>query len=579
MEQVENFQIRKTFIEEQTEYLASQATDNLDEAFEFLVTSLIFDIEPEEIDAQDMIGGSQDKQMDVIRITDKEDEGSAEIEIIQAKNVNGFSSDICIKIRNGLKWMFEIPKSEYSTLKNQDLVNKIKELRELRSKYGPSNLNVFVYFVTKGNTGELSEEYLQERKILVEKYSSVGFGKFEYKEVGSIELVDYIDEQDRLKKQVDIRLPIQYDVNKPSVLKYISGETEALICTVLGSDLAKVTNQEPKDAIFDMNVRPFYGTKGKVNSDIYSTCTGKDSYRFWFLNNGVTMVCDEFDLIQDPDKTEVKIINAQIVNGCQTTVTIREAFNSQELKADVRVLLRVYSTDNPKLVEKITLTTNNQNKITSRDLRANDKVQRDVQRLMEEKFEFKYERKNKEFSKVRGIARQKVVPNTKAAQAYLAIVRKKPSNARGYLGAIWSDFYKEIFTNATVSDLLATYLIYKYCNEMAMKARKFSELTRDELDVRVYGSFHIARVIGYFITNDRWGKNNLQFIDDLIPKLVDKSKMTEELYISAQNLVLSIRNSENEENKTVPALYFKTKRLQNSINQKLNSQPESREGE
>lgn len=85
------------------------------------------------------------------------------------------------------------------------------------------------------------------------------------------------------------------------------------------------------------------------------------------------MVCDFFDFTRDPDNPSLKIKNAQIVNGCQTTVTLREAYEKKKLDESVKVLLRVYSTDNPSLVEKITLTTNNQNKITDRDdLRAND---------------------------------------------------------------------------------------------------------------------------------------------------------------------------------------------------------------
>ena len=108
------------------------------------------------------------------------------------------------------------------------------------------------------------------------------------------------------------------------------------------------------------------------------------------------------------------------------------------------MLLRVYSTDNPSLVEKITLTTNNQNKITDRDLRANDPVQRDIERIMSDKYGYFYERKNKQYKSLRGPNKKKVVPSPKAARAYLAVVRAKPANARGYLGAIWSDFYGDI---------------------------------------------------------------------------------------------------------------------------------------
>ena len=98
----------------------------------------------------------------------------------------------------------------------------------------------------------------------------------------------------------------------------------------------------------------------------------------------------------------------------------------------------------------------NQNKVTDRDLRANDPVQRDIEKVMLAKYDHHYERKNKQHKSVRGPAKKKIVPSPKAAQAYLAIARRKPSNARGYLGAIWSDFYEEIFSNASVPDLLLT---------------------------------------------------------------------------------------------------------------------------
>jgi hypothetical protein len=202
---------------------------------------------------------------------------------------------------------------------------------------------------------------------------------------------------------------------------------------------------DPRDAIFDLNVRPFYGSRGRVNSDILATCTSDESSRFWFLNNGVTMTCDTLDWTGDPDEPIIKVQNAQIVNGCQTSVTLREAWEKGDLREDVRVLLRVYATDNPGLADRITLTTNNQNRITDRDLRANDGVQVDIQTRMEDLYGYYYERKNKWYKGLRGSQKRRVVPNYKATQAYLAVVRFKPSIARGYLGKIWSDYYREIF--------------------------------------------------------------------------------------------------------------------------------------
>jgi hypothetical protein len=484
-----NLKIRQTWIEENIDELEPNFKTR-DQAFLYLATSLIFDLDIESIDPEDIIEGSGDKQLDIIRITDNAERSEAEIDIIQVKNTNGFSSNTLIQISNGLKWLFEKRRADYLKLKNAELVEKIKEIRELRRLYGASNLSINVIYVSKGDATQLSSEYVEERQTLYDIFSNLGFSKFEFKEIGAVELLEYIEVKERTKKRIDIDIPIVYDINKPSLLSYSVGDTKAIICTVTGETLAVIGNSQPKDAIFDLNVRQFYGLRGKVNNDILSTCKGNESKRFWFLNNGITMVCDSFDEIRDPDEPIIKVKNAQIVNGCQTTVTIREAFSQNSLSKDVKILLKIFATDNPTLVERITLTTNNQNKITDRDLRANEAIQRDIQRVMNEKYGYYYERKNKEYQSLTIKQKKFIVPNFKAGQAYLAIVRNKPSNAKGYLAAIWSDFYKEIYGEATVGDLLASYLIFKYCQKKAKDAKKKDKL-KIKREVRVYGIFNL----------------------------------------------------------------------------------------
>ena len=121
----------------------------------------------------------------------------------------------------------------------------------------------------------------------------------------------------------------------------------------------------PGDFVFDLNLRPFLGTVGKVNQEIDKTCTDiKDSKLFWFLNNGVTMICDKVDVVKDADRPLIKLSNVQIVNGCQTTVTLLNALKRNVLNDEVSILVKILETKDVNLIGKITLTTNNQNKIT-----------------------------------------------------------------------------------------------------------------------------------------------------------------------------------------------------------------------
>ena len=566
MATADNVAIRQTWIEEHTAKLAGELGDSEDDAFLLLAASLFLGVSPDEIETEDIVDGTQDKQIDFVHIEENSKGGEAEVLILQTKNTRGFSSNTLIQLRNGLTWIFEKPKAQFAKLQNESFKSKISEIREIKTEYGPANLTVRVLHISNGDTAELSPEYQQEVDALVAQYSNVGFGEFDFRPIGASELFDLLNEGERNKRSINLDLPIQYDVNRPSIMDFAQGDTKSLVCTVSGIEIAKAAQAQPRDSIFDLNVRPFYGTKGKVNRDILATCTTDEAVRFWFLNNGVTMVCDSFDFNRDPDQPVVKIANAQIVNGCQTTVTLREAFEQGSLDPRVKLLLRVYATSNQGLVEKITLTTNNQNKVTDRDLRANDPVQRDIEKVMLEKYEHYYERKNKQYRSLRGPAKRNIVPSPKAAQAYLAIARHKPSNARGYLGAIWSDFYEEIFSSVSVPDLLLTYKLLQYCREQAKNAKRSTDLSPSEVSCRVYGVFHIARAMGWRLMQDKWGHTNLKTVEKALKAF--RPSAVASAYAEAAKTVADVRKTDAKAY-PVLAMYFKNSISQRKLNASL----------
>ena len=236
---------------------------------------------------------------------------------------------------------------------------------------------------------------------------------------------------------------------------------------------------------------------------------------------------------------------------------------------NTKVLLRVYSTDNPNLVEKITLSTNNQNKITDRDLRANDPVQRDIEQIMLNQYGYFYERKNKQFKNIKGPDRRKIIPSPKAAQSYLAIVRAKPANARGYLSSIWSDFYSEIFQNTSVPDLILSYKIYQICHSEARASSKQEDMPQIEKDCRVYGLFHIARAIGKTLVNDQWGHKNREYIKKLSEEC-ETGDILKDNYKIALQLIIELRE-QSEKIQATPAMYFKNTNSQKELNKRLSS--------
>lgn len=80
--------------------------------------------------------------------------------------------------------------------------------------------------------------------------------------------------------------------------------------------------------IFDWNVRDYQGNV-EVNREIRQSLVDEDAPEFWWLNNGVTIVCSRTSIV---GKTYV-LDDVQIVNGLQTSYAIHRVLASANSEA------------------------------------------------------------------------------------------------------------------------------------------------------------------------------------------------------------------------------------------------------
>lgn len=500
--------LRQSIIDDRLQDLCKEYGDPADLAFTRFAYGVLTATDYDELPPEDIVDGGQDKQIDVITVEEDAQAETASILIMQAKNSPSFSSNAITLLGNGLSWVFEKPKSQYEVLQNVPFVRKIQEIREIRNRLGPSNMRVAVFFVTKGKTDTLSQEFMAETEELRAKFSAGAFAEFALTIVGSSELVDLLAKQERSQKQIDDDLPIIYDRNKPSFIQYRSHGLTGLICTARGKDVARLVAGDREDSVFDLNLRRFYGVgKGRVNPDIATTaCNLDESHMFWFFNNGITIVCDHCQVVDDPDNTHLKLRNLQVVNGCQTSMTLATMAEEGRLQEDVEVLVKVFQTTDPAFVNRVVLTTNNQNAISSRDLKANDPIQEDYQRAFRELYGIRYERKPREFKGLSRAEARQVVSNEKVAQAYLAIIKKKPTIARTQKYRLWDrDLYGQVFPNTTVEKHVLSYFIYEHCVQQKREALRKWQNDPIRYAIVSYGVFHLARVLAFrFTQKENW---------------------------------------------------------------------------
>ncbi len=143
--------------------------------------------------------------------------------------------------------------------------------------------------------------------------------------------------------------------------------------------------------LFDKNIREYLGItgkRGKTNKEIKTTLLDDtERNRFFYYNNGITIICDDFYKNKNNNKWFLNLSQPQIVNGCQTVNTIYntiEELLENESEGDIvklfkncSVLVKIFKVnkrnDSEKIIyENIVKYTNTQTAISAKDFASKD---------------------------------------------------------------------------------------------------------------------------------------------------------------------------------------------------------------
>jgi hypothetical protein len=176
--------------------------------------------------------------------------------------------------------------------------------------------------------------------------------------------------------------------------------------------------------LFDSNVRDFLG-RNRVNSDILSTLKNPAAPNFWWLNNGVTILASGANVVGK----QLQMQDIQIVNGLQTTESIFLHFLEAGTEAVAAsaprfVLIKVIVTADEQVRDQVIRATNNQSAVDASALHATDKIQHDIEQVLNEQGWF-YERRTNYFKNAGKPAASIVTPAFLAA-GVASLVFKNP---------------------------------------------------------------------------------------------------------------------------------------------------------
>ncbi len=253
------------------------------------------------------------------------------------------------------------------------------------------------------------------------------------------------------------------------------------------------------DKLLERNIRRYLGLHtNRVNTAIHETlCDPQRSDKFYFYNNGITVVCDKFDYnaFQKSDY-KVQLKNMQVINGGQTCKTIQETLNgvlSGIVGESAYVMVRIYqlAETHKDFVQDITYATNSQNPVDLRDLRSNDEIQKQLEIGIAD-LGYTYKRQRDE-----GGGGSSVITSSIVAESVLAIWRQRPHQAKFRRKEHFGKLYEDIFNDLNAAQALVAVLIFR-----AVENERKRPTSSTPPDFMPYASHYISMLIGRKLMGD-----------------------------------------------------------------------------
>ncbi len=250
------------------------------------------------------------------------------------------------------------------------------------------------------------------------------------------------------------------------------------------------------ELLLQRNIRRYLGLQGnRVNERIAETLkSSDDKSNFYFYNNGITMVCSQFQHTGlQSENWQVNIKGLQVINGGQTCKTIQKVLAETGTDISSHVLVRIYELpkDDESVVRNITYATNSQNPVDLRDLRSNDIRQLQLGLSIEE-LGFQYRRQRSE-----SISRSTDISSATTAEAVLSVWRQKPQLAKFRSSEHFGKLYDEIFTSdLNGAQAISAVLLFRIAENKRKRA------PNDASDSVRYASYFAAMLMGKSLLQD-----------------------------------------------------------------------------
>ena len=293
------------------------------------------------------------------------------LRLVQAKREHSFTETAIDLASSSTSRLLDLELSEthLKTLYSAPLVERFALFRRALERLAVKHPSVHIEFsyVTRGDKETINAKVQQKAKDLEKQFAKTVTGA-----TGVVAFCGADELWASASAAPNYTLQLTYRENATSGSSHV-----ALVS--LRDYVAFLSDEEGNliRHIFDWNVRDYQGNI-EVNKEIKASLEDTEAPDFWWLNNGVTIICSTAS-IQGKTYT---LDDVQIVNGLQTSYTTYHALSAVEKDdpvLDRTLLVRILQTEDSATRDSVIRATNRQTSVPEASLRATDDTQRRIE--------------------------------------------------------------------------------------------------------------------------------------------------------------------------------------------------------
>ncbi len=479
---------------------------NRDQGFRHWAFSEIFlehDLSNDEIMEKTAIDRADDFEIDGFHVEDSDEQKV--IHLFQCKHLKPGTT-----IRaNQLEPFYAAPSrlvdpKQIAMVKNEET----KTLHDILIKSIPQEYFLHLVWVTSGTLSPQARQYVESKMTSLETLK-IDDSEIQVRvDFEALDLRDLVELYQNHLEGENVSEPVVALKVDPERYHEVKGDYNTLECTIPAGQIIKAFDAN-RYKIFKLNPRGPLGNK--TNREIYKSLTDPVFRRiFHLLNNGISAICDSYKW----NGSLIEARNFQIINGCQTTLTLWKA--RPLIQNDPNVLVNLKLSECPQNLHKFIAKATN----TQAPLRAEDFISTDTEQIeLQKQFDalnppWFYEIKRGEWTHMikdiipkhryvnpdGSYRRLKSMDVAQTVVGFLGYPGEAKDKIRFFLNNQLDIKYQEVYQYTSAIQLLLPSIIYREINSRVIGDKKNIEYqalgSTDWLD---YARFHLLWLLGELI--------------------------------------------------------------------------------